>query len=110
MSEIQTIDRLELKKKLDRGDSFRLIMTMGKFAYDMGHIPGSEPIDSIEDALERFGKDDEIVVYCSSPTCFASQYAYRLLVEGGFRNVRRFSGGVEEWQAAGLPLEGAGFE
>ncbi len=31
----------------------------------------------------------------------------RLLAERGYRNVRRYSGGLLDWEDAGLPLEGA---
>ncbi len=37
--------------------------------------------------------------------CFASQTTYRRLVEHGFSNVRRYVGGLSDWEGAGLPLE-----
>lgn len=49
--------------------------------------------------------DDEIVVYCSDPACVAGQSAYRGLVSAG-TNVGRYAGGLSDWQAVGLPLEG----
>ena len=50
--------------------------------------------------------DDEIVVYCTSPECHSSIALYWALIEAGFDNVRRYSGGLTDWEAAGLPLEG----
>ena len=50
--------------------------------------------------------DDEIVVYCSHEGCAASKYAYHLLESKGYGNVRRYSGGIDEWEESGLPLEG----
>ena len=35
------IDREELKAKLDRGDDFKLVMTLGEWAFEAQHIPGS---------------------------------------------------------------------
>ena len=37
---IRTISRDELKAKLDRGDDFKLIMALNRWAYDAKHIPG----------------------------------------------------------------------
>ena len=33
------IDREELKEKLDRGDDFKLVMTLSEWAYEAQHIP-----------------------------------------------------------------------
>ena len=45
-------------------------------------------------------------MYCSDVACVASQYAYRALLEHGYTNVRRYAGGLSDWNGAGLPLEG----
>ena len=104
--DIETIDREELKAKLDRGDDFKLVMALHDWAFRAMHIPGSIHYQSVEDALEGLDVNDEIVVYCSNVDCVASQFAYRGLVENGYTNVRRYSGGLADWQSAGLPLEG----
>jgi len=36
----------------------------------------------------------------------ASVALYRLLERNGYRNLRRFAGGLQAWQEAGYPLEG----
>ncbi len=100
------ISREELKAKLDRGDDFKLVMAMGEWAYKMAHIPGSLNISSMVQAEGLISLDDEIVVYCADERCTASQAAYHFLVSHGYTNVRRYSGGLSEWQAAGYPLEG----
>ncbi len=104
--DIETIDRDELKAKLDRGDDFKLVMALHDWAFRAMHIPGSIHYQSVEDALAGLDVNDEIVVYCSNVDCVASQFAYRGLVENGYTNVRRYSGGLADWQSAGLPLEG----
>jgi rhodanese-related sulfurtransferase len=106
--EIKTISRDELKEKLDRGDKFRLIMTLHGWAFRAQHIPGSEHFDTPEETLYSVRPDEEIVVYCSDPACIASQFAYKALVDNGYTNVRRYEGGLSDWVAAGLPLEGDG--
>jgi rhodanese-related sulfurtransferase len=50
--------------------------------------------------------DDEVVVYCSYVDRLASVALYRELVRRGYRNVVRYSGGLLDWEEAGLPLEG----
>jgi rhodanese-related sulfurtransferase len=103
---MEVISLKELKAKIDRGDKFKLVMTMGAWVFESQHIPGSINVSNPEEAARSLSKDDEIVVYCSNPACYASQWAYKLLKEKGFKNVRRFSGGLSEWYDAGYPLEG----
>ncbi len=104
--EIKTISKEDLKLKLDRRDDFKLVMAYGEFAFQAKHIPGSINISRIEDAQNLLDVDDEIVVYCSNVFCIASQAAYHTLVSKGYKNVRRYAGGLEEWEASGFPLEG----
>lgn len=103
---MELISREELKSKLDRGDDFKLVMVLGGWAYEMAHIPGSITFDSPDEGLQNLSKDEEIVIYCSNPTCIASIAAYNILVSRGYQRVRRYAGGIEDWQAAGLPVEG----
>ena len=103
---MRLIDREELKKKLDRGDDFKLVMVLGEWAYRAKHIPGSLNLHTIEKALEALDTSDEIVVYCSNPDCVASVAAFRMLTQNGYGNVRRYAGGLEDWEGAGYPLEG----
>lgn len=106
--EIKTIDREELKGKLDRGDDFKLIMAMHEWGYRVAHIPGSLHYNTVDEAQADLDLDDEIVVYCTDPACVASQFAYQWLVEAGYTNVRRYEGGLSDWAAAGYELDGEG--
>ena len=105
--DIDTISRDELKAKLDRGDDFRLVMTLNEWAFNATHIPGSIRFASIEEALGELETDEEIVVYCSDPACVASQFAYEGLVDHDYSNVRRYAGGLSDWADAGYPFDGA---
>ena len=102
---IKTIEREELKAKLDRGDDLKLVMAMHEWGFNAAHIPGSVHYNTVEEAREALDPDDEIVVYCSDPACVASQIAYRWLTEAGYTNVRRYEGGLSDWAAAGYELE-----
>jgi rhodanese-related sulfurtransferase len=104
---IRTISRDELKAKLERGDDFRLIMALNRWAFEAKHIPGSLHFDTPEELYAAISPDDEVVVYCSNVDCLASVALYRDLVRRGYRDVRRYAGGLLEWEDAGLPLDGA---
>ena len=96
----------ELKEKLDRGDPVKLVNALGEWEYRAKHIPGSLHFSTAEETLEGLNPDDEIVVHCSNPSCQASVGLYQFLERNGYRNVRRFAGGLQEWEDAGFPLEG----
>ena len=100
------ITRTELKEKLDRRDDFKLVMVLGEWAYRAKHIPGSLSVDTPDAAVELLDVGDEIVVYCSHETCTASRYALMALEKAGYANVRRYAGGIADWEEAGYPLEG----
>ena len=102
------ITRDELKAKLDQGDNFKLVMTLNEWSFQAAHIPGSISINiaKLDQATELLQLDDEIVVYCAGEPCPASRIAYHFLVSNGYSNVRRYAGGITDWQAAGYPLEG----
>ncbi len=103
---IRTIGREELRAKLDRGEEFMLIMALNRWAFDAKHIPGSLHFDSPDELYAAVRPDDEVVVYCSNVDCLSSVALYRDLLRRGYQNVRRYSGGLLEWEDAGLPLEG----
>ena len=96
----------DLKAKIDRGDDFKLVMTLSQWAFQAKHIPGSINVTRPEQTTDLLDPSDEIVVYCSNPACTASQMAYHFLTSRGFENVRRYAGGVQDWEAAGYPLVG----
>lgn len=101
------ISRQELQTALDH-ESVQLVMTLGSWAFAAQHIPGSLNLDRPHDAVAALDPDDPIVVYCFDERCPASPAAYRWLTGHGYRNVRRYAGGLVDWTAAGLPVEGSG--
>ncbi len=103
---MELIDREELKAKLDRGDDFKLVLALHDWAFEAIRIPGSINVTSVKEAGELLDPEDEIVVYCSDVACFGSRLAYDYLVESGYHHVRRYEGGLADWQDAGYPLEG----
>jgi rhodanese-related sulfurtransferase len=106
MPDMELIDTQELKAKLDRGDTFMFVMTLGEWEYRTTRIPGSLRISTIAEALEALDPKDEIVLYDSGPPCTASRMACRILKARGYESVRRYAGGLAEWASVGYPLEG----
>ena len=104
---MNTIDLHDLHRLVASDQPVRLVMALGPHRLAQAHIPGSETFSDIAQALDVLDPDEDIVVYCSGPACQASARAQRLLNARGYRNVRRFAGGLEEWDAAGLPLTAA---
>ncbi len=102
---MKTIETKELKSKLDNSENFKLLMTYNAWAYNNGHIPGSALADSFEKVKSSLSPNDEIVVYCVNENCQASIQAYHVLEEAGFKKIRRYSPGVEGWEAAGNKVE-----
>jgi rhodanese-related sulfurtransferase len=100
------IGREELQDKLARREPFKLVMAMGAFAFQAKHIPGSLHFDTSDQMFAALAPDDDIVVYCSNVECHASVSLYSALRARGYRRVRRYGGGLLDWEGAGLPLEG----
>jgi rhodanese-related sulfurtransferase len=104
--QVKVIDREELRAKLERSDPVRLVMALNEWAFRAKHIPGSEHFNTPDEVFSALSRDDEIVVYCTSPDCHASVALYWALVDAGYSKVQRYAGGLTDWEAAGLPLEG----
>lgn len=103
---IHTIEREELCWMLQQGRPFKLVMCLDEWAFLAKHIPGSIHFQTPAKMLASLRKDDEIVLYCSNRAGLASLAVYWRLVEHGHTNVRRYPGGLSDWERAGLPLEG----
>jgi len=72
------------------------------------HIKGSinVPLDKLEEYVQQEDRDIPIVVYCGSYQCTASDKAYRLLKNMGFKNLWAYEGGMAEWYQLGYACEG----
>jgi rhodanese-related sulfurtransferase len=104
------IGREELLRKIEGGDAFVLVDALPAIAYAGAHLPGaiSIPPERLDTLAERRipDLDTEVVVYCANPGCESSVEVATRLVELGYRNVRHYAGGKQDWRDAGLPLEG----
>lgn len=70
MPDLRTISRDELKRKIDRGDKFRLVETLAPEKFRHSHLPGAInlPWNRVEELAPTLlpDKNAEIVTYCSS--------------------------------------------
>lgn len=111
-SRMRLISREELREETGRSGDIKLLFVLGEWQYRVAHIPGSVNLPCTrdlyisEDVLEGIDRDDEIVVYCSNASCWASIAAYYFLVGRGYTNVRRYEGGLVDWESAGYPMDG----
>jgi len=79
--------------------------------FEQGHVPGALNLARDDFARDyrrlspelKAATDKPIVVYCSGGECHDSRLVANALLTLGFSDVRVFTGGWEEWQAAGLP-------
>ena len=93
---------------MDQNEHFILLDVRSAEDYGQGHIKGAKslPFDEIEaKASGMLKSSDNIVVYCGSYVCMASTNAYKTLSKLGYTNVHDYKGGIEEWNAAGYPVE-----
>jgi rhodanese-related sulfurtransferase len=109
---LSEITREELEQKLHGNDEFVLVDALAPMSYAHTHLPGA--INLPPEWVDERGPhripdlDTEVVVYCTSVTCDSSMQVGERLIELGYRNVRHYAGGKQDWIEAGLPLEGGG--
>jgi rhodanese-related sulfurtransferase len=103
--EFEPIDRTELLRRLKAG-SVTLIDVRPSEEYAQAHLPGAVcvPLDEVKAFARKAPKRKQVVAYCRGPYCVFALKAVAELKKRGV-NAVRFEEGVQEWSAAGLPLE-----
>ena len=102
------ITREQLRAEIDAG-TVTVIDALGGDYYAQQHLPGA--IALVEaDIADRAGtllpdRSAPIVTYCSNPACPNSQRVADKLTALGHTNVRKYREGIQDWVAAGLPVE-----
>lgn len=104
-----TITRDELKAKLDAGAPVTLIEALPEKYFLHAHLPGAiniphDQVDALAPSMLP-DKGAEIVVYCANGPCKNSGIAAQRLSELGYRNVRDYHEGKQDWIEAGFPIE-----
>ncbi len=103
--EFEPIGRAELRRRMKAG-SVTLIDVRPSEEYEQAHLPGaiSVPLEDVKAFARKVPKRRQVVAYCRGPYCVFALKAVAELQKRGIDAVR-FEDGVQEWSAAGFPLE-----
>jgi sulfur-carrier protein adenylyltransferase/sulfurtransferase len=91
------ITAVELKRRLDRGDTVKIVDVREPNEYQINRIPGSQliPLGDIPKRYEELDPNEEIVVQCKSGV--RSGKAADFLRSVGFKRVLNLKGGILDW-------------
>ena len=104
--ELQQADIIEIdefKTYLTR-DDVQVIDLRNSAEYKAGHIEGVPQvfIGTLPQNLDKISKEKQLVVHCQSGD--RATIGYSLLKKFGFKNVKNFSGSMNEWVKLGNPV------
>ena len=94
----QNLTTTQVKEKLDRGDTFRLIDVREVDEHAIARIEGAEllPLSHAQEWLAQLAPDEELVFFCHVGGR-SQQVASYLAHQRGFTNVANMLGGIEDW-------------
>lgn len=103
-----TITREELTQAIADG-GVTVVEALPPMYFADAHLPGAinVPHDRVRELAPAFlpDRDAAIVVYCANTPCQNSGIATRELIAMGYRDVREYAEGKQDWIEAGLPVE-----
>src|SRR5579862_7041305 len=103
---VRETDVQEVKKKIDRGDTFILVDVREESEFAKDHLPGAIHLGKgvIERDIEARVPDlnAEIILYCGGG--FRSALAADNLQKMGYKNVISMDGGIRDWREKGYQL------
>ncbi|MBB5782548.1 rhodanese-like domain-containing protein [Nonomuraea jabiensis] len=102
------ITRDDLAAAIEAG-TVTVVDALGGAYYAQQHLPGAVPlapadVDAQASALLP-DKNAAIITYCSNPACPNSGQVADRLTALGYTDVRKYREGIEDWTAAGLPVQ-----
>lgn len=107
---VAQISRDELRQLIERGAPHVLVDALAPMSYAHSHLPGALNLipERVDDEARRRipDLDADVIVYCANESCESSVEVAERLVALGYRHVRHYAGGKQDWREAGLPLEG----
>lgn len=98
--ELQTavvLDIESFKQEKDKGNNTVVIDVRGKTEFNSGHIEGAQHlfVGTLEDNLDKIDKNKEILLHCQAGD--RCSIAYSILKKNGFKNVKNYFGGINDW-------------
>ncbi|MFI6742846.1 rhodanese-like domain-containing protein [Nonomuraea sp. NPDC050451] len=102
------ITRDDLAAAIEAG-TVTVVDALGGAYHAKQHLPGAVPlapadVDAQASALLP-DKNAAIITYCSNPACPNSGQVADRLTALGYTDVRKYREGIEDWTAAGLPVQ-----
>lgn len=79
----------------------QIVDLRGASEYKAGHIKGTENVfvGTLENNLNKISKDQPVVIHCQSGD--RATIGYSILAKQGFKNIKNYSGGMNEWVKSG---------
>ena len=116
-SSVQEVSVQDAHDGLRSGEVHMLIDVREPWEWDKGHISDAvsiprgllelraDPESPVTNPELSGNKDARLVLYCTKTPSARSMLAAQTLGRMGYSNVAALRGGLEEWQAEGLPAE-----
>jgi membrane protein DedA with SNARE-associated domain/rhodanese-related sulfurtransferase len=104
---VARIAPLELKKRMELGETIAIVDLRNAFEWREGRIPGSVTLTGAElDAFVSTVPEAEVILYCSCPNEISSAAAATMrLKRKGVKSIRPLEGGFPLWTQLGFPVE-----
>lgn len=103
--ETEEIISLDEMKDLAKRDDVQVVDLRGAAEYKAGHLEGADNVfvGTLPENLDKISKDKQVVVHCKSGDRAA--IGYSILAKNGFKNVKNYLNGYDEWIRNGNPVE-----
>jgi hydroxyacylglutathione hydrolase len=87
-----------------QNNNLQVVDLRGATEYKSGHIRGADHvfIGTLPAHLEKIKKDKNVVIHCQGGD--RASIGYSLLRKHGYTNIKNYTGGINEWTAAGKEL------
>jgi hydroxyacylglutathione hydrolase len=97
-SDIVSMDEF---KNILKTNHTQIVDLRGASEYKSGHIKGTENlfVGTLEKNIDKIKKDQQVVIHCQSGD--RATIGYSILAKHGFKNVKNYSGGMNEWNQSG---------
>jgi rhodanese-related sulfurtransferase len=102
------ITRDDLAAAIEAG-TVTVVDALGGAYHAQQHLPGAVPLAPADVDAQAAAllpdRNAAIVTYCSNPACPNSGQVADRLTALGYTDVRKYREGIEDWTAAGLPVQ-----
>lgn len=104
---VARITPLELRQRMESGESILIVDLRNRFEWREGRIPGALTLTTKElDTYVPAVRETEMILYCSCPNEISSAAAATMrLKRRGIKSIRPLEGGFPLWTQLGFPIE-----